>query len=50
MAFEAYSRRCESVDPEDAELHGRLMRGTGRARAVMEALLVDLMEYDDLTF
>lgn len=50
VAFEAYSRRCESVDPEDAELHGRLMRGTGRARAVMEALLVDLMEYDDLTF
>lgn len=50
VAFEAYSRRCESVDPEDAELHGRLVRGTGRARAVMEALLVDLMEYDDLTF
>lgn len=50
VAFEAYSRRCESVDAEDADLHGRLARGTGRARAVMEALLVDLMEYDDLTF
>lgn len=50
VAFESYSRRCENVDAEDAELHGRLARGTGRARAVMEALLVDLMEYDDLTF
>ncbi|MCB9603170.1 MAG: MerR family transcriptional regulator [Sandaracinus sp.] len=50
VAFEAYSRRCESVDAEDADLHGRLARGTGRARAVVEALLVDLMEYDDLSF
>ena len=49
VAFESYSRRCESVDAEDADLHGRLARGTGRARAVVEALLVDLMEYDDLS-
>lgn len=49
VAFEEYSRRCESADPEDEALHGRLRRGTGRARAVVEALLVDLIEYDDLT-
>lgn len=48
VAFESYSRRCESVDSEDAELHGRLARGTGRARAAMEALLAELMDYDEL--
>lgn len=48
VAFEAYSRRCESVDAEDAELHARLGRGTGRARAIMEQLLVEICEYDDL--
>ena len=41
-AFETYSRNCESRDENDAELHQRLARGTGAARALMEDLLDDL--------
>ena len=48
LAFESYSRDCESRDAADAALHTELAAGTGRARAVMEQLLETLCEYEGL--
>jgi len=46
VSFERYSRGCASRTPADAALHGRLARGTGQARALMEELLEELCEHD----
>jgi len=48
VAFEAYSRACESRDAEDASMHRRLADGTGRARAAMEDLLDALCAYEGI--
>jgi len=48
LAFEAYSRGCRDRDEADAALHARLALGTGRARALIERLLVDLCEHDGI--
>jgi DNA-binding transcriptional MerR regulator len=47
-AFERYAQACESRDAADAALHGRLARGTGRARAEVEALLAELCAHDGI--
>ncbi|TAL36489.1 MAG: MerR family transcriptional regulator [Alphaproteobacteria bacterium] len=43
-AFEAYSADCETRNPQDAELHLRLQRAAGEARAVLEEALAGLLE------
>jgi DNA-binding transcriptional MerR regulator len=48
VAFEDYSRRCESKNPEDAELHALLAEGTGVARQKMESLLVAVIDAEGL--
>jgi DNA-binding transcriptional MerR regulator len=48
VAFERYSRECESKSPEDADLHATLAEGTARARVVMERLLAHLCDQDDI--
>ena len=49
VAFEQYSRECESRDEADAAQHRRLAEGTGEARALMEQLLVELCEHEGIT-
>jgi MerR family transcriptional regulator, light-induced transcriptional regulator len=39
LAFEAYSRECESRSPEDAALHAYLHASTAHCRALIEAAL-----------
>lgn len=48
VAFERYSRDCESRDAADAALHASLARATGHARALMERLLVRVCEHDQI--
>jgi DNA-binding transcriptional MerR regulator len=48
VAFERYSRDCESRDAADAALHASLARATGQARALMERLLVRICEHDQI--
>ena len=48
VAFERYSRDCESRDEADAALHARLADGTGQARAAMEDLLAELCEHEGI--
>jgi len=48
LAFEAYSRGCQGRDEADAALHARLALGTGRARARVERLLVELCDHDGI--
>ncbi len=48
IAFETYSRDCESRDEADAEMHAELASGTARARSVMEQLLEGLCEYEGI--
>jgi DNA-binding transcriptional MerR regulator len=48
VAFENYSISCESKDEADAVLHRRLAKGTGRVRARMENLLVELCEHEGI--
>ena len=48
VAFEAYSRDCESQSPDDARLHARLAAETGHAREIMEGLLLQLCEQDGI--
>ncbi|MFK7897943.1 MAG: MerR family transcriptional regulator [Myxococcota bacterium] len=48
IAFEEYSRNCESRDEEDAAQHHRLAVGTAEARARMESLLVDLCAHEGI--
>lgn len=49
VAFEAYSRDCESRDEVDAAQHRRLAEGTGEARARMEELLVELCKHEGIS-
>lgn len=49
VAFEAYSRACESRDEVDAAQHRRLAEGTGEARARMESLLVEICEHEGIS-
>lgn len=48
VAFERYSRDCESRDPADADLHASLAAGAGNARGVLEGLLVRVLHADGL--
>ncbi len=48
VAFERYSRACESRDEADAKLHRRLAEGTGHARALLESLLAQLCEQEGI--
>lgn len=48
VAFERYSKSCESRDEADAKLHRRLAHGTGQARALLESLLADLCEQEGI--
>ena len=48
VAFENYSVSCESRGEADAALHRRLATGTGRARAGMEKLLVEICEHEGI--
>lgn len=48
VAFEEYSERCLDEQPDDAEIHALLARGTGHARAVLEVLLKRLCEHDGI--
>ena len=44
--FEAYSRQCENLSPEDAALHAMLERVTGQSRALFEGALDRLMQHE----
>lgn len=46
LAFERYSRECESRNEDDAALHARLARGTAEARNGIEQLLVEVCATD----
>lgn len=48
VAFEKYSRECESLDERDAALHAHLYRETGRARVLMERALMHLCEREGI--
>jgi DNA-binding transcriptional MerR regulator len=50
LGFENYSRNCESKNAEDAALHRRLASGTGRAREIVEELLVQVCIQDGIDF
>lgn len=49
VAFEDYSRNCESRDEVDAAQHRRLAEGTAAARAGMEQLLLELCEHEGIS-
>jgi hypothetical protein len=48
VAFEEYSRRCESAGPEEAALHAMLARQTSAARLIMEDALLALVEFEKI--
>ena len=48
VAFEDYSKDCESRDAEDREIHAMLYRTTARARGVMEEALIVLMQHENI--
>jgi len=48
VAFEHYSRTCESRDEADAKLHRMLGEGTAQARAQLESLLALLCEQEGI--
>ena len=48
VAFEHYSRTCESRNEADAKLHRMLADGTAQARAQMESLLAVLCEQEGI--
>jgi hypothetical protein len=49
VAFESYSRDCESRDELDAAQHWRLVGGAGEARTRMEELLVELCKHEEIS-
>lgn len=49
QAFERYSAACAARSPMDAAMHDYLRRGTGHARAIMEALLENLVRYEGIS-
>ncbi len=48
VAFEEYSKSCESLDAADATLHAELARVSGHARALVERLLLRVCEHDGI--
>ena len=49
VAFEVYSRDCESRNEADADQHRRLAEGTAEARALMEDILVELCAHEGIS-
>lgn len=49
-AFEAYSRECENKNAEDAEIHAYLHETAGRSRALLEAALQRVAEFEGIAF
>lgn len=47
-AFEAYSADCENRNERDAALHAQLYRTAGRARALLEEALQELINHEDI--
>lgn len=47
-SFERYSAQCGSRNPEDAELHARLGRAAGQARALLEDAMEQLILAENL--
>ncbi len=47
-AFETYSRECENRNTEDAQLHAFLGVTAGRSRAMLEAALEHLAEFEGI--
>jgi len=47
-AFETYSRECENKSPEDARIHAFLGATTGRSRAMMEAALERVAQFEGI--
>lgn len=47
--FELYSKGCENRDEADRAMHHRLATVTGRARALMEDVLVELLAHEKIT-
>lgn len=47
--FETYSAECESLNSEDATLHGYLHKTTSRARSMMERALMRVVELENLS-
>jgi len=48
LAFEAYSRDCESQSPQDAALHRYLSQTTGSARQLLEDMLEAVIVQDQI--
>ncbi|MCK6523120.1 MerR family transcriptional regulator [Myxococcota bacterium] len=48
ISYERYSAECVDRDAEDAALHRHLRDGTGRARQILEELLVRVCEQDGI--
>lgn len=46
LAFEDYSRACSNRDDADARVHAMLAKSTGRARAIMEDALAELLVHE----
>jgi hypothetical protein len=46
LAFESYSKACESRDDKDREVHALLYRQTAAAREVMEEALAALVKHE----
>ena len=47
-AFEAYSRECRNKNTEDAEIHAYLYETAGRSRAMLEAALQRVAEFEGI--
>lgn len=47
-AFESYSAECANRESNDAFIHARLHEQAGKARAVLEESLRDLLEYEEI--
>lgn len=48
-SFEQYSRSCETADERDQALHAWLTEGSGRARALVEDLLLRVCEQERIS-
>jgi CheY-like chemotaxis protein len=46
--FEEYSKHCENKNEADAKVHAMLARATGHARAIMEAAMGELCEFEGI--
>ncbi|UCH49754.1 MAG: MerR family transcriptional regulator [Betaproteobacteria bacterium] len=47
-AFETYSRECENKNPQDAQIHAFLSVTAGRSRAMLEAALQRVAEFEGI--